>query len=255
MKVATWNVNSIRARLDRLTEWLTVHRPDVLLLQETKVTNEDFPFDAIGAAGYHATVHGQRTYNGVAVLSLEPLGSVAKGFEDGLPDDEARLIAAEVKGVTVVSVYVPNGKTVDSPSYGYKLEWLGRLRRYLDERFTPEDLVIVGGDINIAPEDRDVARPEEWRYSVLCHPTAREELSRLRRWGLLDTFRLLHEDGGAYSWWDYRALSFPKNNGLRIDQIYTTAALAPSCRQAYIDREARKGEKPSDHAPVVAVFE
>lgn len=254
LTVATWNVNSIRARLDRLLRWLAQRAPDVVCLQEIKVQESEFPFLELEGAGYRAAVHGQKTYNGVAILSREPAADVERGLGDR-PDDEARLIAGTVAGVRIVSAYVPLGTAVGTERWTYKLEWFHRLRDYLDGRSTPEAPVLLCGDLNVAPEDRDVARPDEWRNTVLCHETAREAFGRLAAWGLVDTIRL-HQDGpGPYSWWDYRMLAFPKGNGLRLDHILATRPMADRCRDAWVDREERKGKRPSDHAPVVTVFD
>jgi len=252
MKLATWNVNSVRARLERLLGWLGREQADVVCLQELKVTDEEFPRLELEAAGWHAAVHGQKTYNGVAILSREPAQDVRTGFGDG--DPEARLISARVGGVRVLSVYVPNGKIVGSDKWTYKLAWLDRLRAHLGATYDAGEPLAVCGDFNVAPEDRDVARVEEWRDSVLCHEEARAKLRALVAWGLVDTIRLHHAGDGPYSWWDYRMLGFPKNNGLRIDHILATRPLADRCREAYVVRDERKGKLPSDHAPVVAVF-
>lgn len=251
MKLATWNVNSVRAREERLLRWLSAERPDVLCLQELKVTDDAFPLLAIRSLGYHAAVHGQKTYNGVAVLSLAAAAEVEHGFGDGGDDTQARLVRARIGDVHVVSVYVPNGQEVGSEKWAYKLEWLKRLRAWLDRRFARTDLVALCGDFNVAPEARDVCDPEAWAESVLFHPEARTALDEVREWGLVDGFRLHHDAPGLYSWWDYRMLAFPKNQGLRIDHVLLSEPLAARCRSALIDRNERKGKQPSDHAPVV----
>lgn len=254
--LATWNVNSIRMRLERLLGWLERQQPDVVCLQELKVAGDEFPRADREARGWHLAVHGQKTYNGVAILSREPPADVTAGMVDGVADDAARLIAASIRGIRVVSVYVPNGHIVGSDKWAYKLAWLARLRSWLGRSATPDVPLAVCGDFNVAPADADVARPEEWRDSVLCHEEARAALRALTAWGLVDTIRLHHDPaaGGPYSWWDYRMLGFPKNNGLRIDHILATPPLAARCTDAYVVREERKGKQPSDHAPVVAVF-
>jgi exodeoxyribonuclease III len=254
MKVASWNVNSIRAREERLERWLSAHAPDVLCLQELKVADELFPFDAVRAAGYETAVHGQKTYNGVAILSRTGLTEVERGFGDGGDDGQARLVMARIGEVHVVSAYVPNGGEVGSDKWSYKLEWLRRLRRWLDARLKVDDPVLLCGDFNVAPEVRDVARPAAWERSVLFHPDARAALEEVRAFGLTDTFRIHHQGAGLYSWWDYRMLAFPKDDGLRIDHIFATAPLARCCTAASIDRDERKGKQPSDHAPVMAEF-
>jgi len=251
MKLATWNVNSIRAREERLLRWLGAHQPDVLCLQELKVTEDLFPMLAIRSLGYHAAVHGQKTYNGVAILSRsEPL-EVERGFGDGGDDTMARLVAARVGGVHVVSAYVPNGQEVGSDKWAYKMEWMKRLRAWLDRRFAKTDLVALCGDFNVAPEARDVYDPAEWEGSVLFHSEARAALENVKAWGLVDAFRLHHEAPGFYSWWDYRMLAFPKGRGLRIDHVLLSEPLGAKCTAARIDRDERKGKQPSDHAPVV----
>ena len=251
MKLATWNVNSVRAREERLVRWLTEHRPDVLCLQELKVTEDAFPTLAIRSLGYHAVVHGQKTYNGVAILSRKEPSAVERGFGDGGDDSQARLVSASVDGVRVASAYVPNGAEVGSDKWAYKLQWMKRLRGWLDRRYPRSDLVAVCGDFNVAPEARDVCDPAGWEASVLFHPEARAALEHVRAWGLVDAFRLHHEEPGLYSWWDYRMLAFPKNQGLRIDHVLLSEPLAARCTGALIDRDERKGKQPSDHAPVV----
>jgi len=255
LKIATWNVNSIRARLERAIAWLEKASPDIVCLQELKTSNETFPYDEIHAAGYHAAVYGQKTYNGVAILSRNEPTDVMVGLSDDVEDPQARLIAARIDGVNVLSVYVPNGAVVDSDKWIYKLAWYKRLHRYLSRRYTPDDPLLLCGDFNIAPDDRDVANPEKWAGSVICHADGRASLQNLINWGLVDTLRLHHVEQGPYSWWDYRHLGFPKNDGLRIDHILSTPAFAERCTDAMVDREERKGKKPSDHAPVLAFFE
>jgi exodeoxyribonuclease III len=254
MKLATWNVNSIRARHPRLLAWLAHTAPDVVCLQETKVEDAGFPFDTLAEVGYHAVTLGQRSYNGVAILSREPATDVALGLDDGDPDDQARVIAATVRGVRVISVYVPNGQEVGSDKYEYKLAWLARLRGHLERRYAPAELLAVCGDMNVAPLDLDVYDPAAWRDSVLCSEAERDGLRRVMGWGLTDVFRAHHADGGHYSWWDYRGVALFKNQGLRIDHIFATPALAARCTSCEIDRATRKGANASDHAPVIAEF-
>jgi exodeoxyribonuclease-3 len=259
MKIASWNVNSIRARRERLLRWLSAQQPDVLCLQEIKVTEADFPSAELLALGYHAAVSGQKTYNGVAVLARGEPAEVERGLGDGLEDPQARLLAARVpaprgEAVRVVSVYAPNGQEVGSDKWAYKLEWLRRLRAWLDRRARPSEPLVLCGDFNVAPEARDVHDPAAWEPTVLFHPEARAALEQVRAWGLADTLRLHRQEGGLYSWWDYRMLAFPKNQGLRIDLILASEPLARLCTAASIDRQERKGPQPSDHAPVVAEF-
>jgi len=251
MKLATWNVNSIRAREERVLRWLGKHQPDVLCLQELKVTDDAFPLLPVQSLGYRAALHGQKTYNGVAVLSKVEPADVERGFHDGGDEEQARLVAARVGSVHVVSAYVPNGQEVGSEKWGYKLDWLKRLRDWLDRRFAKSDLVALCGDFNVAPEARDVHDPAEWEPSVLFHPEGRAALENVRGWGLVDAFRLHNQGPGFYTWWDYRMLAFPKGRGLRIDHVFLSGALAARCTAARIDRDERKGKQPSDHAPVV----
>jgi exodeoxyribonuclease-3 len=255
MKLATWNVNSIRSRLERLLRWLEKAQPDILCLQELKVVDEGFPHEAIREAGYHAAVFGQKTYNGVAILSRNEPREVRRGFEDGVDDSHARFIAAEISGIQVLSAYVPNGQTVGSEKYAYKLQWLERLRVYLARRYAPETPLVLCGDMNVARDENDVAHPARWETTVLFHPEVRAALDGVRQWGLIDVVRQHHPEGGIYSWWDYRMLAFPKNDGLRIDHIFATQPLARRCTAAAIDRDERKGKQPSDHAPVLAEFD
>jgi exodeoxyribonuclease-3 len=251
IKLATWNVNSIRARIDRLMSWLERNQPDVMCLQELKVADDEFPVDELWSAGYDAAFHGQRTYNGVAILSRTPLTDVRVGLDGGPEADQARLIAATVAGLRVISVYVPNGQTVGSDKWDYKLRWLDRLAGHLGADHSPSAPLVLAGDFNVAPEDRDVAHPDKWRNSVLFHEEARKAFERLLAWGLVDAIRLHHQGPGPYSWWDYRMLSFPKGDGLRIDHVLLTEPLAARCVGASIDRNERKGKLPSDHAPVM----
>jgi len=253
MIIATWNVNSIRARLERLLAWLDRTAPDVACLQELKVPDEEFPVDEIREAGYHAAFHGQKTYNGVAILSRSEPTDVAIGLpgdRDG-SDAQARLIAATCDGVRVVSAYFPNGQSVGSDKWAYKLAWMGRLREHLPSLLDEGAPLALCGDFNVAPEDRDVARPDEWRSSVLCHEDARKALAAIMDDRLIDAMRLHEEGPGPYSWWDYRMLAFPKGNGLRIDHIVVTPDLARRCTRAWVERNERKGKLPSDHAPVL----
>jgi exodeoxyribonuclease-3 len=254
VKIATWNVNSVRSRLERLLSWLAKVEPDIVCLQELKVTDDAFPLEPIRDAGYHAAVCGQKTYNGVAILARAEPANVERGLGDDVDDPQARLVAADVAGVRVISAYVPNGQVVGLEKYTYKLDWLRRLKEYLEQRFQPSEPLVLCGDFNVAPDDRDVANPEKWAGSVLCHQTVRDALEDVRSWGLTDVFRQHHPEGGIYSWWDYRMLGFPKNDGLRIDHIFATKPLAGRCTGAQVDRDERKGQKPSDHAPVIATF-
>jgi len=255
MFIASWNVNSIRARLDRLLRWLEVHRPDVMCLQEVKVTDAEFPAEPLREAGYFAEVYGQKTYNGVTILSRSELTDVERGFPGDSSDTQARLIAATARGVRFISAYVPNGGAVGSDAYQYKLEWLNQLRRYLEPHRSGSPGLVLCGDLNIAPDTLDVAKPEQWEGTVLYNQEVRAEFAALLALGFIDTVRRHRPEGGQYSWWDYRQLSFPRNDGLRIDHILVAGGLADLCTDAGIDRDARKGPRPSDHAPVWAIFQ
>jgi exodeoxyribonuclease-3 len=255
MLIASWNVNSIRARIERVTAWLQARKPDVVCMQELKVEEKELPVEAFTQLGYRSVQACQKTYNGVAILAKAPLDYVACGLDDGVDDPQQRLIAATVNGVRVICVYAPNGQGVGSDKWSYKLAWMERLRAYLAKRCDRNAPLVLCGDFNVAPEPRDVHDPAEWESSTLFHPEARAALERVRSWGLYDSFRLHHQDPGFYSWWDYRMLGFPKNRGLRIDHLFVTEPLVPRCKDAWIDREARKGKQPSDHAPVLAVID
>ncbi len=254
MLVATWNINSLNIRKERLLAWLADRAPDVVCLQELKGVEETFPFEEIREAGYHAAVLGQRTYNGVAILSRQEPAEVERGFGDGIDDQQARLIAATISGVRILSAYMPNGSEVGSEKYEYKKEWLGRLKKLLQGRGLPAQPMLLCGDFNIAPSREDASRPDEWEGSVLLNDEMRAVFQDFLQMGLVDTFRLHQPAGNFNSWWDYRQLAFPKNNGLRIDHILASKTMALRCTAARIDREARKGKKPSDHAPVFAEF-
>jgi len=255
MLLATWNVNSIRARRDRLLAWLEKQKPDVLCLQELKC--ERHALDALGLEeqGWYVAANCQKTYNGVAILSRRPISDVMVGMQDGEEDPQARLVAGTVDGIRIVSVYVPNGGVVGSDKYAYKLRWLERLRAWLERNADPGQPLAVCGDFNVAPEARDVHDPAAWENETLFHVDSRERLASLCAWGLVDAFRLHNQEAGLYSWWDYRMLGFPKNQGLRIDHVLVTRPLAERVQGSFIDREERKGKQPSDHAPVCVRIE
>jgi exodeoxyribonuclease-3 len=256
LRIASWNVNSIRARLDAVVSWLETQNIEVLCLQETKVTDDAFPADAFRKIGYDVAVFGQKTYNGVAIATTRTLNEVSRGFDDEALDAEgARLLGAHIDDFWVYSAYVPNGKVVGSAAYEMKLRWLAGLRTLLSRRHRPENLFAVCGDFNIAAEERDVHDPWFWRTQVLFHDTARHALQDFCSLGLEDTFRLHHQESGLYSWWDYRKGAFPKNEGLRIDYVFASQGLAARCRDARIDRDPRGQPSPSDHTPVIAAFE
>ena len=255
MKLATWNINSIRARNDRLFAWLDKERPDVLCLQETKVEDAGFPVEALKKAGYEVATFGQRSYNGVAIASTQPLADVTRGLGDDPADDEARAIAATTHGMRVVCVYVPNGQDLMSDRYPYKLAWFRRLRAYLDRTASRDQPLALCGDMNVTPDDRDVWAPEKWKDAIHCSPPERAALAGVVAFGLVDLFRHHHGDAKVYSWWDYRGVSFFKDQGLRIDHIFGTRAVADRCTSCTIDRTARKGQDASDHAPVIATLD
>lgn len=255
MKLATWNLNSIRAREKRLYAWLAAERPDVLCLQETKVEDAGFPLEPLQQLGYHVATFGQRSYNGVAILSTQPLADVTREFGDGQDDGDARVIAATTHGVRVVGLYVPNGQELTSDKYPYKLAWYRRLRECLDRTAKPSDLLVVCGDMNVTPDDRDVWAPEKWKDQIHCSAPEREALANMMAFGLFDLFRAKYPDAKTWSWWDYRGVSFFKDQGLRIDVIFGTQAILDKTSAVAIDRNARKGQDASDHAPVVATIE
>jgi exodeoxyribonuclease-3 len=254
MRIASWNVNSIRSRIDQLTAWLGRAAPDVLCMQETKVEDELFPHELLAEAGYHAVAFGQRTYNGVAIAAKlgTPIEDVKKNLDAYEADEQRRLLAATIEGVRIVDVYVPNGQAIGSSAYEYKLAWLDRLRTWLDVECTPGRELLVCGDFNVAPEPIDVYDPARWENNVLFSPLERAALKRVMSVGLTDVFRHLHQgETGLYSWWDYRMGAYKKNRGLRIDLALTTPALTARCRSAIVDKRPRELERPSDHAPVV----
>ena len=254
MKIASWNINSLRKREERLLIWLRATSPDVVCLQETKCTDEQFPAARLREAGYAAVFHGQKSYNGVAILAKEEPREVRMGLCDEVEDPQARIIAATVGDARVFSIYAPNGQAVGSPAYHYKLEWYRRLTRCLREREDALERVVICGDFNVAPDDADVHDPALWRGAIMCSEEERVAFRALEALGLADTLRLHHSEPGLFSWWDYRMLAFPKNRGLRIDAILAGRALAGKCTEAGVDREMRKGKEPSDHAPVWAEF-
>lgn len=252
-KIATWNVNSLKVRLPHVLQWLETENPDVLALQETKSTDENFPTEAINAAGYQVSFIGQKTYNGVATLCKSPIETLANCLPD-YDDEQRRVLAINNSGVTVLNLYVPNGSEVDSEKYRYKLEWFSKLHPFIKELQSNNDRLIILGDFNIAPEDRDVHDPEAWRGSVHVSEPERSEFKKLLSHGLTDCFRLFEQEEKSYSWWDYRAAGFRRNRGLRIDHILASEPFSKSCQVCYIDKSPRELERPSDHTPVVAEF-
>jgi exodeoxyribonuclease-3 len=254
MKLATWNVNSLKVRLPHVLEWLAANPIDVLCLQETKLTDDKFPIAALEAAGYQVAFTGQKTYNGVAILSKHPMSEVVKNIPS-FEDEQQRVIAATIEGMRVVCAYIPNGQSVESDKYRYKLKWLDGLHDWLaGEAGTYPNLALLG-DYNIAPEDRDVHNPAAWQGQVLVSEPERAAFRRLLDLGFKDAFRLFEQPEKVFSWWDYRQMAFRRNMGLRIDHILLSPPLAARCTACVIDKEPRKREQPSDHTPVVATLE
>lgn len=251
MKLATWNVNSLKVRLPHVLDWLAQQSPDVLCLQETKQEDKAFPFAELEAAGYHAVHNGQKTYNGVAILARGNMADVTRDIP-GFDDPQKRIIAATAGDVRVVCAYVPNGSEVGSDKYAYKLRWLAALHDWLKEELVRHPRLALLGDYNIAPEDRDVHDPVAWKDQVLCSEPERAAFRALTALGLADAFRIFDQPEKSFSWWDYRMLGFRRNAGLRIDHILLSQPLVPRCRSCGIDRAPRKLERPSDHAPVIA---
>ncbi len=255
MRIATWNVNSLKARLERVEEWVAAVQPDVLCMQETKLADAAFPAMAFHALGYESLHYGEGRWNGVAIISKVGIEDPVAGFADGADEDpEARLVWATCGGVRVASVYVPNGRALDEDHYQYKLRWLERLRGRLVDSCDPDQPLVVTGDFNIAPDDRDVYDPAEFVGATHVSEPERDALRALEAWGLIDVFRQHYDAGSLFSWWDYRAGNFHKGKGMRIDLVLATEALAEASTSILIDRNARKGKSPSDHAPVVVDF-
>src|SRR5258706_4751691 len=253
MKLATWNVNSIKVRLPQLLDWLAATQPDIVCLQELKVEEAKFPLAELEQAGYRAAYSGQKTYNGVAIVSKAPLENVVPGIP-GFADDHKRVLAATVEGLRVVCLYCPNGQAVGSDKYAYKLRWYQALRGYLAAELASHPRLAAAGDFNVAPEDRDVHDPKLWEGQIHVSEPERNAWQALLALGLKDTFRLFEQPEKIFSWWDYRMLAFRRNAGLRIDQVLASQALAERCSECSIDKAPRKLERPSDHAPVVATF-
>jgi exodeoxyribonuclease-3 len=253
LKIATWNVNSLRVRLDHVRDWLEREQPDVLALQETKTKDDAFPTDAFRALGYEVAFSGQPTYNGVALIARQPITDVVTDL-DGLGDPQRRVLGATVDGVRIYNLYVPNGQSVESEKYRYKLRWLEALERQTAAELGRHPHCVLLGDFNIAPADEDVHDPEAWKGKVLCSEPERAALKSLLELGLGDVFRAFKQDEKCFSWWDYRAAAFRRNMGLRIDLILASRALAERCTACRIDVEPRRLERPSDHTPVIAEF-
>lgn len=254
MKLATWNVNSLKVRLPHVLKWLEENPVDVLCLQETKTTDDKFPVAELEAVGYQVAFSGQKTYNGVAILSRHPMGEITKN-NPLFPDEQQRIIAATINGMRVICAYVPNGQSVDSEKYQYKMRWLTALRDWLKQELETHPQLAILGDYNIAPADNDVHDPVAWQGSVLVSDAERAAFEELRSLNLADAFRLFEQPEKVYSWWDYRQMAFRRNMGLRIDHILLSPPLAKRCTGCVIDKLPRKWEQPSDHTPVIATIE
>ncbi len=254
LKIASWNVNSLNVRLGHLLSWCESTQPDVVALQETKLIDEKFPVEQINEAGYRVAYSGQKTYNGVAILSKSELADVATDI-DGLDDPQRRILAATIGDVRVLNLYVVNGKAVGSDKYDYKLEWLSKVHEYIRQQLVEYPKMIVLGDFNIAPDDRDVHKPERWVEKILCSTPEREALTELLQLGFHDTFRLFEQPEKIFSWWDYRLNGYARGWGLRIDLVLASEALKELCTASYVDKAPREWERPSDHAPAIAEFD
>lgn len=250
MKIATWNVNSLKVRLPHVMEWLVQNQPAVLCLQETKQEDINFPMAVLNEAGYQTTFSGQKTYNGVAILSRAPQENIQVGIPQ-FEDQQKRVLAATVQGVRIVNVYIPNGQSLDSDKYQYKLAWLEALTTWLEAEIKAHPRLVLLGDYNIAPEDRDVHDPLAWLGQVLVSAPERDAFQALINLGMHDSFRLFEQAEKSFSWWDYRMNAFRRDLGMRIDHILISAPLVSSCKSVHIDREIRKAERPSDHVPVM----
>ena len=254
MLIATWNVNSILVRMPNVMRWLDDVKPDVLCMQETKCTDDKFPALEFKARGYHCHLFGQQTYNGVAILTRDTCATRHRGYPGDDESAQSRLIATSFNGIEIVNVYIPNGQSVGSEKYAFKLSWMQRLRQFFDEHYDPKTPVLLCGDFNVAPEDRDVHDVRLWRGRIMFSEQEHETLQHIKDWGFTDAFRLHTEAGGHFTWWDYRAGAFRRNLGLRIDHMWITEPLISRSVRTWIDLAPRKWEKPSDHAPVIAEF-
>jgi len=255
MIIATWNVNSISVRLPHVLQWLEKYKPNVLCIQETKATDDKFPAQSFGGIGYHCEFFGEKAYNGVAILSDSKPSRVLKGFAGEPASASKRFIEVAIGPLSVLNVYIPNGSEVGSDKFHYKLKWVETLGDHLNQAHKPAEKLVLCGDFNVAPEERDVHDPRLWQNRILFSQPERDALQHIKEWGFTDTFRLHTQDGGHYTWWDYRAGAFRRNLGLRIDHVWVSAPLAGRSQTTWIDKEPRGWERPSDHAPVVAEFE
>jgi exodeoxyribonuclease-3 len=254
MKIASWNVNSVLARLPHVLRWIEDVQPEVICMQETKCTDDKFPADAFRERGYKCLTFGQQAYNGVAILSRTECEGPQRGYPDDVEGSHARLLATKIKGIQIINVYIPNGQMVGSEKYAFKLEWMKRLRSFFDTHYERTAPVLLCGDFNVAPEERDVHDVRLWQGRILFSDPERAAIQEIKTWGFTDAFRLHTEAGGHYSWWDYRMGSFRRNHGLRIDHIWISKPLVSRNTNTWIDMAPRTWERPSDHAPVVAEF-
>ena len=254
MKIATWNVNSINIRLEQLLDWLASTKTDVICLQETKCIDENFPFQPLNDAGYQTAFFGQKSYNGVAILSKHDIADVQKGFHDDDEESPKRLIAATIKGIRIVNTYIPNGTELWTDKFTFKLDWLQKLRRMFDDNCKTNEDVLLCGDFNVAPDELDVWSVPHWEGKLHFSKPERAAMHHVKQWGFVDLFRKMNGDAQEFSWWNYREGAWQRNRGLRIDHIWTSPALAEKCTGCWIDKAPRAFERPSDHTPVVAEF-
>lgn len=254
MKIASFNVNSLRVRLPIVLQWLAEYQPNILCVQETKVQDNDFPIEAFDETEYRYVFKGQKSYNGVAIFSRNEITNVKFGFEDK-PKDEARLIKAEINGVIIVNTYIPQGYLPESQKFEYKLDWFSRLLAFFEKNFKPTDPVLWVGDLNVAPQPIDVYDPVNLSGHVCFHPQVHKALEKIVQWGFIDVFRMHCKEAGRYTFWDYRLNSFKRNLGWRLDHIMATKSLAKKCTACYIDKQPRLAERPSDHTPIIAEFD
>lgn len=254
IKFLNWNVNSVHARMERVLKVLERHQPDVVCFQETKTPDEKFPNQIFKDLGYHSYIHGQKSYNGVCILSKIEAKEIKKGFGDGIVDDHARFIWGDFGKFSVASAYIPNGQELEAPAYQYKLQWFDRLKCFIERNNLIQKNFILTGDFNVAPEDIDVYDPKVWKGRIHFSDPEKQKMKELKEIGLVDTFRHLNPETQSFSWWDYRSLSFPKNLGLRIDFMYATPETIKKCVGFTMDREERKGSKPSDHIPLIGEY-
>ncbi len=250
--IASWNVNSVRSRLNLILEWMKENKPDLLCLQEIKVQDDKFPYNEFMDLGYNSVVYGQKAYNGVAMLSAIPINKVTRGFAHEQNKKEARILTADLCFLQLITVYVPNAKSINDYSFKYKINWLNNLYNFINEKYSKDEPIIICGDFNVAPSSNDLDDPSFPLYQTFIHSAVRKEFSRILNWGLNDSFRLMHSSAGNYTWWDYRRKAFEENKGMRIDHILISDNLKQSLKRILIDKDARAKYKPSDHAPIIA---